>query len=217
MVNLEFYITRVVTLILLSTFNTSAFAQTTVASLQQDWAIANYQTASDDIDAVFSSLIDEADAAVISDPDNAGLRIWQGIIKSTYAGKAGGLSALSLIKAARASFEQAMALDDMAMSGSAYTSLGALYYQVPGWPIAFGSDKKARALLEKAIAIDPDGIDSNYFYGEFLFEQKAYSQARARLTTALNASPRAGRAVADEGRRAEIRFLLKKIEKKSGD
>jgi hypothetical protein len=58
-----------------------------------------------------------------------------------------------------------MAIDPRALQGSAYTSLGSLYYQVPGWPIGFGDDKRAEAMLLKALEINPDGIDPNYFYG----------------------------------------------------
>jgi Tfp pilus assembly protein PilF len=49
---------------------------------------------------------------------------------------------------------------------------GALYYQVPGWPIGFGDKDKANELLKKALALNPDGIDPNYFYGDFLLKEK---------------------------------------------
>jgi hypothetical protein len=47
------------------------------------------------------------------------------------------------VKQARKDFEAAIALDKTALAGSAYTSLGSLYYQVPSWPPGFGSNKKA--------------------------------------------------------------------------
>lgn len=188
---------------------------TSVEELQRDWAIANYEMRDDAQQAFFEALIARADQAVADNPQDASLLIWQGIIKSTYAGKAGGLSALKLVKAARSSLEAAMEIDDRALDGSAYTSLGALYYQVPGWPIAFGSDKKARELLETAVKLNPNGIDSNFFYGEFLLEQKEYNEARAALERALTARPRPGRDLADSGRRAEIRALLTKVEEKT--
>ena len=55
----------------------------------------------------------------------------------------------------------ALAIDPKALAGSAYTSLGSLYYQVPGWPIGFGDDKKAREMLEAAgyeVTDQPDGV-----------------------------------------------------------
>ncbi len=183
-----------------------------VEDLQKAWAVANYQVSGDAQAERFEKLAMASDEAVAAQPRDPELLIWQGIIKSTYAGKAGGLGALKLVKAARDSLEQALEIDPAALDGSAYTSLGALYYQVPGWPIAFGNEKKARALLEKALSMNPDGIDSNYFYGDFLYQQHEYAEARAALQRALSAKARPGREVADAGRREEIRALLARVD-----
>ena len=78
------------------------FAQagdTTVAELQHDWAIANYQLTGDAQEKAFEALIARSDAAVSSNPESADLLIWDGIIKSSFAGAKGGLGALSLAKA----------------------------------------------------------------------------------------------------------------------
>jgi Tfp pilus assembly protein PilF len=107
-------------------------------------------------------------------------------------------------------------MDERALDGSAHTSLGTLYHKVPRFPIAFGSEKKARMHLEKAIAISPGAIDVNYFYGEFLFDEGEYAKALQHLETALEAPPRPGREIADEGRRAEIRALMAKAKEELG-
>ena len=60
----------------------------------------------------------------------------------------------------------------------------------------------------------PDGIDPNFFYGELMFELKDYQHAHDYLVRAEQASPRAGRAVADEGRKGEIASLLARVDKK---
>ena len=187
---------------------------TTTADLQQEWAIANYQTETASKADSFEALITRAEAALAAEPKNADLLIWTAIIKSTYAGVSGGLSALSLVKAARGHLEDAMEIDDKALQGSVYTSLGALYYQVPGWPIGFGSDKKAREMLDKAVSLNLGGLDTNYFYGDFLVQQKQYAGARTRLNRAMAAVARPGREVADAGRRVEISALLEKIKDK---
>jgi tetratricopeptide (TPR) repeat protein len=180
----------------------------TLAEIQHRWAAANYGMTGDAQIAALDGLaatLEEELATREADPD---LLIWDGIVKSTLAGKKGGLSALSLVKAARRSLERAMAIDPAALDGSAYTSLGALYYQVPGWPVAFGNDDKARDLLRRALEINPDGIDSNYFYGDFLVRQKEYEAARAALEKALAAPDRPERPLADQGRREEVKQLL---------
>src|SRR5690606_30096731 len=123
----------------------------------------------------------------------------------------GGLGALSSVKSAKKSLEQALEIDPKALSGSAYTSLGSLYYQVPGWPIGFGDNKKALEYLKKGLEINPDGIDSNYFYGDYLFREGDLDGAERALRKALQAAPRKGREDADAGRRGEINQLLDKI------
>ncbi len=183
-----------------------------VAELQQEWAAIMYQTAADERESSIAALADKARQQVAESPEDADLLIWRGIIVSTYAGEKGGLGALSLAKEARASLEEALAIDARALQGSAYTSLGSLYYKVPGWPLGFGSDKKARQYLTQALEINGAGIDPNYFMGEFLYEQGEYAQASQHLQTALRAPDRAGRDVADRGRREEIRRLLAKVD-----
>ncbi len=142
--------------------------------------------------------------------------IWSGIIKSTFAGAKGGLGALSLAKGARADLEHAMSLDANALDGSAYASLGTLYFKVPGWPLGFGSDKKARQMLENALTLNPDGIDPNYFYADFLRDQGDYEKAEQHLLKALQAAPRPERPLADKGRREEIDLALTEVREKRG-
>lgn len=184
------------------------------AALQRDWATANYQLSGDAQVAAFDALVERADAAVADNPESAELLIWNGIIKSSYAGTKGGLGALSLAKAARASLEKALEIDAMALNGSAYTSLGTLYSKVPGWPVGFGSDKKAVELLEKALEINPDGIDPNYFYADYLLQKKQFEAAEKYLLKAQSAPPRPDRPVADAGRKQEIHAALSLTRKK---
>jgi tetratricopeptide (TPR) repeat protein len=179
--------------------------------LQSDWAVANYQTSTNRQSEVFEELAKKAEALVNSHPESAENHIWYGIILSTWAGVDGGLGALSRVKQARRELETALELDPDALQGSAYTSLGALYYQVPGWPLAFGDKKQAEKLLRKALQINPEGIDSNYFMGDYLMREKRYEEARVVLQKALQATPRPDRELADRGRRAEIQALLSKL------
>ena len=185
-----------------------------VSELQHDWAVANYELQGDPQVDAFNALIARADAAVASHPDSAELLIWSGIIKSSFAGVKGGLGALGLVKEARGSLEAAMEIDDQALQGSAYTSLGSLYYQVPGWPVGFGSDKKAVKFLQKALEINPDGIDPNYFYADYLLKQKDYEEAERYLLKAQQAAPRPDRPVADAGRQQEILAALSRTREK---
>jgi len=191
-------------------FSITAFAslEEDVGALQQEWAQIKYQRPAAEQEKAFAELTKNADAVRARHPGRAEPQIWYGIIAASYAGARGGLGALSLAKDAKKALEQALEIDAKALDGSAYTSLGSLYYQVPGWPIGFGNDDKARELLQKAVALNPDGIDSNYFLGDFLYRKGDYEGARRALGKALKAPARPGRALADEGRRKEIESLL---------
>ena len=58
---------------------------------------------------------------------------------------------------------------------------------------------------------NPEGIDPNFLYAEFLFEEDRKDEAKKYLQKALEAQPRPGREVADAGRMNEVKELLKKI------
>ncbi|KFZ36426.1 hypothetical protein HR45_16555 [Shewanella mangrovi] len=184
-----------------------------LTQLQQLWAENNYQLKGDAQEKAFESLLKTADETLKSHTDDANILIWHGIINSTFAGVTGGLSALKYAKIAKKDFEQALKINPEALHGSAYTSLGVLYFKVPGWPIGFGDDDKAQELLQKALTLNPDGIDSNYFYAEFLRDDDKYQQAKQYYQKALAAAPRVGREVADAGRRQEIETAMADVEK----
>jgi len=185
-----------------------------VVKLQHRWAEINYQLQEKAQLSAFEVLLNDADKVVTAYPDDASSWIWRGIIKSTFAGAKGGLGALSLAKSSKVDFEQAISIDPNALEGSAYTSLGTLYFNVPGWPIGFGDDKKAEELLLKALSINPKGIDSNYFFGDYLIQEKRYQEAKTYLIKAMNAPARPNRPLADAGRQKEIAKALAFITKK---
>lgn len=186
-----------------------------VADLQRQWAIVKYQTP--DKDQQKKAITDLADKAKTVSNTYAGKAeplIWEAIVVSTKAGIAGGIGALGDATRARDLLLQAEHIDPNALQGSVYTSLGSLYYKVPGWPIGFGDKNKAKEYLEKSLAMNPDGIDTNFFYGEFLFERGDYAKAKTVLEHAMNAPARPGREIADKGRKGEIQELLAKLNKK---
>ncbi|UFQ96588.1 tetratricopeptide repeat protein [Pseudomonas wenzhouensis] len=195
----------------LPAFALSAGGEVQLHQLQTRWAEINYQTPEKQREEAFAKLVTQADSALASEPKAPELLIWRGIILSTQAGAKGGLGALSLVKKAKTNLEQALAIAPQALDGSAYTSLGSLYYQVPAWPIGFGDDELAEQMLKQALAINPNGIDPNYFYGDFLQRQKRFEEARAALEKALAAKDRPGRELADQGRRAEAQALLQQV------
>jgi hypothetical protein len=115
-------------------FLTAGFAQASeqsevLSALQQKWAEANYQIQYEKLkEKAFEDLLAEADLALVAFPKSADILIWHGNVNSTFAGVKGGLGALSYVKASKADLEKALNIDPSALEGSAYTSLGTLYF-----------------------------------------------------------------------------------------
>ncbi len=157
----------------------------------------------------------EADALYAEYPTRVEAAIWDGILKSERASMASAFSALSLAKEAKAILEKANAADPTTLSAGAPTSLGVLYYRVPGFPIAFGDTDKARALLQQATAAAPQGLDAWYFYGDFLMSEHEYDKAKQAFTYALTIPETPDRPLWDKNRRLVIKEDLAKIQTKS--
>lgn len=209
----KYALTAILYMIALQVAATPEFNQDLLA-VQQRWAEVNYTLSDDPQLAAFAALTDTAEALVNDYPERAEAHAWLGIVLSTRAGAVGGLSALDYAEAAKASLERSLALDDQALQGSAYASLGTLYFKVPGWPFGFGDDDKALELLKKSIAIAPESIDNNYFYADYLFEASEYEAALAAVERSLAAQPRVGRELADEYRHQAAQALYEKIQQK---
>lgn len=192
---------------------TPAWAGSDLNSIQSDWAHIKYEAPADQREAALEQLADQAHEYSQSSGKASAL-VWEAIVKASLAGEKGALGgAMGYVEDAKSLLEQAIDKDTATLNASAYTTLGSLYYQVPGWPIGFGDDDKARELLSKALTIDPDGIDSNFFYGDFLLDQGEYDAAIKAFEKAIAAPARAKRPIADAGRRKEAEAKIAEARK----
>jgi tetratricopeptide (TPR) repeat protein len=188
-----------------------------ISDLAHAWAKATYATPDDRKAAAYEDVLARARELAKANPSRAEPLVWEAIVLASAAKAEGGFGALRKVKESRDLLLAAQAIDANAMDGSIYASLGSLYAKVPGWPIGFGDKKKAREYLQKALAIDQEGIDANYFYGDFLADQGEYADAVGYLKRALAAPARPGREDADAGRRQEAQALLTTLRQKHGD
>jgi tetratricopeptide (TPR) repeat protein len=180
-----------------------------VRQINDGWAHITYEVrGSSHQTSALDQLAQQAALLVARYPNQAEPLLWQGIVVSEQANRANIFHKLSLATHARDIIARAYALNPKVANGGAAMSLGVLYFKVPGSPLGFGDKERARRLLREALAQDPDGLDANYFYGDFLLDQGDKPGARAYLQRALRARHDAGRPVWDAGRRREAQALL---------
>lgn len=180
-----------------------------VKAINDLWANVAYRMEGSSHQAAALNKLDKQAALVVSRyPGEADPLLWQGIVLSEEAKRANILHKLSLANRARAAISKAYAINPRAGNGGAAMSLGVLYYRVPGSPIGFGDKARAKTLLKQALALDPDGLDANYFYGDYLAEMGDTAGAKSYLTKALRAPHDPSRPVWDSGRRGEVRALM---------
>lgn len=182
-----------------------------VVNLRTQWAKAKFETPRGNQLAALEKVISEADALNNQYPGDPRVMVWYATALSSYAQLKGGMGVLPRVKKARALLEDALTKQPRVENGFGYGVIGAMYARVPGWPVAFGDKKKARAFLQAAVKIDPNGSDSNYYYGDFLADNGEFAEAKKHLDIAKNAPIRKGYEIQDKGRKTEIAASLAKL------
>ena len=202
-------------LLLLTGIAQAATPEEVVRPIRERWAEIKYQLPEKARGDQFHALALQARDLAESHPYLAEPLVWEGIALAAEADAKGGLEAYYLAKKAKDVFEESLKLDETALNGSAYTGLAVLHVRGLVWPFGIGGKNRIRAekYFKKALAINPEGIDPNFFYGEYLSSLYRLTEARTYLELALKAPPRPGWELADGGRREEIQALLAKIEK----
>ena len=66
-----------------------------------------------------------------------------------------------------------------------------------------------------ALKMNPDGIDPNYFYGDYLIRRKKYHDAIRFLEIGLEATNKPRRELADAGRRHDIMAAIERAKAKT--
>jgi tetratricopeptide (TPR) repeat protein len=171
----------------------------TLLEMSERWAILKFNTELEQRREPLQELAVEIDQLVNESPDDPAAMVWHAVVLSTLAKDSNNIAGLSLAKQAKRLLEQAESMNPSVLDGSIYTILGSLYYQVPGYPLGFGDTEKAEQHLLRALDVNPDNIDANYYYGEFLLQEKRYQLAITAFEKVLALPIRTHSQVADTG------------------
>jgi tetratricopeptide (TPR) repeat protein len=179
-----------------------------VRSIENDWSSIYYQPQSNNKLASYDKLLEKTKQLTEQFPRSSETLFWKAVILATEAEHQDGFTALQSINQAKDLLEEAISINPKTANGSAYVTLGTLYYMTPKWPIAFGDNQKAEELYKQALQINPDGLDANYFYGEFLLSNNQPKSAQYYLEKALTIPSRKEQFFADDQLKLEVKQLL---------
>lgn len=191
-------------------FSGMAFAAS-IDDVRAEWEAVSVAPAGDK-EARLSKLAETTEALVGANANSAEAQTWHGIVLAGLAREQSKLAGLRTIKKARTALETATELDPNGLDGSAYVTLGAMYAQVPGRPIAFGNTKTAEEMFKKALSVRSTGPDVYSYYANFLADQKRTDEAKQFAQKAVAESPRAGRTNSDGELIKEAQQLLDSLQ-----
>ncbi len=200
--------TYVAILLLISSAVAARPLDDAIEKLESDWAKAYYQQTHEQQKASLSALIKKVQTLSQQYPEAVEPKIWHAVLLSTQAANLPAFEALTALDNAKTLLEQSIKQNPNALAGTAFTTLGTLYFMAPPWPISFGDNEKARQMLLKGLEINPNGIDSNYFYAKFLLSQGQDQDALNYLKKALAAPLRTTQKFADTQLKQEVIAVL---------
>ncbi|MFZ2724723.1 MAG: TRAP transporter TatT component family protein [Methylococcaceae bacterium] len=202
----------VIILLFISSICQATPLQKNLQHIEHDWAIAYYGTAKAKQETAYIQLMTQTEQLLQQYPNNSEVLFYLAMIKASMAEHEGAMNALEQVTEARDLLNKVIELNPKTMNGSAYVILGTLYYRVPAWPIAFGDNQLAEKMFQTALTINPNGIDSNYFYGKFLLANDKTAEAKQHFEKALAAPIRTEQTYSDEQLKAETKRVLQSLE-----
>jgi tetratricopeptide (TPR) repeat protein len=200
--------TTFVALLLLSSQCIAENLNDSLQRIESEWASIYYSMPKQKRGPEYCRLLDKTINLSRQHPNNAEPIIWEAIVKATNADHQDAVSALKAIHEARDLLLKAIQINPQAMSGSAYVTLGTLFYMAPKWPIGFGDETTAEKMLQTALKINPNGIDSNYFYGDFLLANNRLNEAEKYFKRAIAVPARAEQIYADNRLKEDAKLAL---------
>ncbi len=204
--------TIVAVLLLMSSALSANNIMPEINTIESQWAQIYYSQNSKQKKENYPVLLNKIQSLSGEYPEAIEPKIWEALVIATNAEFESPFSALGSIKRAKKILEETIQKKPTALDGAAFVILGTLYYMTPGWPISFGDQDRAEQLLKRGLKINPESIDSNYFYADYLLSKNKISDAQRYFKLAINSPSRPEQQFADEQLKKEAFIALKNTE-----
>lgn len=179
--------------------------------LQRTWTEIFYLAPRHEHLQKYQALLPKVRALKAQYPGRAEPLIVEAIVLCTTSAADLGLDTLELLEESRRLLQKAIDIQPSALDGAAFVTLGNLYRRLPGWPVLYGDKELARRTFETGLRLFPNGIDTNYFYGDFLLEAGETEKAKPYLEHASQLAPRPTLKVSDQRLHEESLRALSEI------
>jgi thioredoxin-like negative regulator of GroEL len=206
--------TAVVFLILFAGPLSASELNNSLVSLENEWAATYYQASEAQQRQAYPQLLIKAADLVKRYPQAAEAKIWLATVMVSNAAVESSLTVLATLDSAKVLLEEAISQNPTALNGAAYLTLGTLYYMVPGWPVSFGDTQVAEQILKTSLQINPQGVDANYFYGDYLLRQERVAEAEVFFHKAVQVSVRKQQLLNDTQLQQQAKLALANIQNK---
>lgn len=137
-----------------------------------------------DVDArikLYGKGIEWAEKAIAIDSKNLPGNFWKASALGRQGLDIGKMKALGSARTIEKHFQAVLDNDEKYERATAHQGIGRLYFELPGWPISFGSNKKALEHLKKAVELQPDHLGHRVYYAQVLVKMGDKAEARKQL------------------------------------
>ena len=156
--------------------------------LQSQWTIIKQMEPSHNKQSKLNNLTMTASQMVLNNPGNPNYLHWEAQVYLLQIENSNKFKSISYAKHARNSLLEAIKLSQGKLKGNIYSTLGYLYLVSPKLSLSLKSKSKEQYYLLKGLQLNPDGLQSNYYYALYLLNKGHGSEiAQEYLIKALNA------------------------------
>jgi hypothetical protein len=177
-------------------------------ALVGDYDTVRFDTSNDEARSkALTTLIQRAASLAKQHPSRGEPLAWKGIVEADLSARE---RSLGQAKNARKTLEASLAILPNSSAPDAYSTLGAMYANMPGFPLAFGDKKKARVHFQQCLTLDAKHVGCNINYASLLLKQEDFAGAIKHANAGIAGLPRPGRDKADKASRGSAETIITK-------
>jgi hypothetical protein len=160
---------------IISNANTSGISTGLISEidfLKSQWVVIKQQKPNKLYTNRILNLTKTASQFVLNHPNDPHYLVWEARIYTLAVEKLNKFKGINYAKHARNSLLEATKFSSGIQLGYIYSNLGYLYLIAPKLSLSLKNNSKKYKYLTKGLQLNPEGLESNYYYGLYLLNKK---------------------------------------------